>query len=515
MATACILLPSFWSGNEPARKIWEESGLPVHFLDDLNLNDNPDPVVNSSFKLGTVAQNAIGLSALAAVYFHQLRTGVKQTVSIDPRHAILEFKSESYYLLDGAKPPGKLFDELAGLYRTNDSLVAIHTNFPQTKSHKQGILDLLQCEPLRDSVQEVLLKWNSQDFEDEAARRKMCVTKSRTFQEWDGHPHAVALRSIPPVQLIKVADAPKRESCGPWTYPLSGIRVLDLMRVLAGPVAGRTLAAHGADVLLLTSPQLPDLPFLYRDTSRGKRTTQLNLHDEPDRIRLLGLAEETDVFLQAYRPGGLQAKGLGVQDLIKARPGLVYASLTAYGWEGPWKDRRGFDSLVQNGTGFGFTEAQAYQAFKDETKDDLTPKPLPCQAIDHAAGYLLAFGISAALCKTITEGGSWKVRVSLAGVAQWIRSFGQLDPKIAFRPDLALPTGALPWPEELVRYSTKIRQVCPDDYSEDTTQDSDAHSPCRMTAIGHAAKLSITPVREGEAPLRLDAHQARWLDRQK
>ncbi|OCB84062.1 hypothetical protein A7U60_g8733 [Sanghuangporus baumii] len=152
-----------------------------------------------------------------------------------------------------------------------------------------------------------------------------------------------------------------------------------------------------------------------------------------------------------------------------------------------------FDSLVQNSTGFGFTDAQAYQAFEDETKGDLMPKPLPCQAVDHAAGYLLAFGISAALCKTITEGGSWEVRVSLAGVAQWIRSFGQLDPKIAFRPDLALPTGALPWPEELVKYSTKIRQARPDDYSEDTTQDSDAHSPCRMTAIGHTAKQSITP----------------------
>lgn len=99
--------------------------------------------------------------------------------------------------------------------------------------------------------------------------------------------------------------------------------------------------AHGADVLLVTSPKLPALPFLDMDTSRGKRTTKLDLTDPTDRDILAGLAKDADVFLQGYRPGGLRDKGFGVQDVAKLRPGIVYASLTAYGWNGPWKDRRG------------------------------------------------------------------------------------------------------------------------------------------------------------------------------
>lgn len=154
------------------------------------------------------------------------------------------------------------------------------------------------------------------------------------------------------------------------------------------------------------------------DTSRGKRTTQLDLDDSSDRQTFASLAQAADVFLQAYRPGGLSSKGFGVEDVAKLHPGIVYASLNAYGWDGPWKDRRGvrprhlvydastqyytpsqFDSLVQTATGFNVAEAEAYGSFTSDSEE-----PLPMQALDHAAGYMLAFGIQAALCKTITVG---------------------------------------------------------------------------------------------------------------
>lgn len=273
----------------------------------------------------------------------------------------------------------------------------------------------------------------------------MCATALRSFVEWDQHPQAKALAHTPPVTLIKIGDAPKREIAGTFSRPLDGIRVLDLSRVLAGPVAGRTLAgwvsrynclvmqdsrksipAHGADVLLVTSPNLPALPHLDVETSLGKRTIQLDLTVPTDREVLKGLVKDADVFLQAYRPGGMEAKGFGAESLVAMRPGIVCANLTAWGWEGPWKDRRGvryispeiflrrfkwlspppmqFDSLVQTATGFNVAESEAFNAFEGRKEGHVTPRPLPMQALDHTAGYLLAFGINAALCKTITVG---------------------------------------------------------------------------------------------------------------
>ncbi|KAH9892014.1 CoA-transferase family III [Cubamyces lactineus] len=484
--------------------LWRSLNLSTELLPRLRLSEQPDPAVNSSFRLGTAAQTSIGLSGLAAAEFHRLRTGIEQDVSVDARHAVLECKSEAYYSVEGESGEKfSLFDALAGVYRTKDnSYVRIHTNFPH---HKQGILDILGCEPTRESIAEALLHWNAVEFETEAASRKMVATALRSFEEWDAHPQGQALATTPSVSLVKVGEAPKRPVQSRATRPLEGIRVLDLTRVLAGPVCGRTLAAHGADVLLVTSPKLPALPNLDMDTSRGKRTTQLDLTDPTDRETFSTLVEGADVFLQAYRPGGLAAKGFGVDEVAKRRPGIVYASLCAYGWEGPWKERRGFDSLVQTATGFNVAEAEAYAVYTGDTSAPrpLPPKPLPLQALDHVAGYMLAFGIQAALCKTITEGGSWEVRVSLAAVGRWIRSLGQLDPVVAFERGQPLPLRSMDDPE-VSQYAIKVKQA----------QGSNEHSGLKsMTALAHAVKLSVTPVKEGEAPMRLNADAPEWLPR--
>ncbi|OSD02387.1 CoA-transferase family III [Trametes coccinea BRFM310] len=493
------------AARAPAEALWRSLRLPAEALTRLHLTERPDPAVNSSFKLGTAAQTAIGLSGLAAAEFLRLRTGIEQDVSVNARHAVLECKSEAYYSVEGENEEKfALFDALAGVYRTEDnSYVRIHTNFPH---HKQAILDILGCEPTRESIADAMLQWNAVEFETEAAKRKAVATALRSFLEWYTHPQGLALANTPPVMLLKVADAPKRDVTGNPVRPLDGIRVLDLTRVLAGPVCGRTLAAHGADVLWVTSPQLPSLPNLDVDTSRGKRTTQLDLNDSADRDTFASLTENADVFLQAYRPGSLAGKEFGVEDVVKMRPGIVYASLCAYGWDGPWKSRRGFDSLVQTATGFNVAEAEAYAAYTGDNAAPrpLPPKPFPLQALDHVAGYMLAFGIQAALHRTITEGGSWEVRVSLAAVGQWIRSLGQLDSVAAFRDGRPLPPRSMQ-DSEVSRFAVKVEQAKGD------RELSSAQKT--MTALSHAAKLSITPVREGEAPMRLNAHAAEWLPR--
>ncbi|KAH7913945.1 CoA-transferase family III [Hygrophoropsis aurantiaca] len=486
-----------------ARALWLENGLPSELLSHLHLSRTPDNAIDSSFRIAHAAQTAVGLSGLAAAYFHHLRTGTIQDVSVDARHAILDISSELWYTVDGEMPTSSIWDPLAGIYKTKgDGYVRLHTNFPH---HREGIIRLLDCEGTREAVQRELLTRNAIDFETQAAMAGMCVSAFRSFEEWDNHPQAIASLNTPPIALIKIGDAPHRETSSSVSSPLENIRVLDLCRVLSGPVCGRTLAAHGADVLLVTSPNLPALPLLDIDTSRGKRTTQLDLTCLSDRNILAGLVKDADVFLQAYRPGGLHDKGFGPEELARMRPGIVCANLTAYGWEGPWKDRRGFDSLVQTATGFNWAEAEAYAAFNGKPIDRKpAPRPFPLQALDHIGGHLLACGINAALAKQVTEGGSWEVRVSLAAVGQWLRSMGQLDPQAAFGDGRPLPPRSVPQHPEIAALTVLSREAVGDRHN--------ASGPLRtMMGMSQSAILSRTPVRELEAPMGLNRHAPSWL----
>jgi crotonobetainyl-CoA:carnitine CoA-transferase CaiB-like acyl-CoA transferase len=196
------------------------------------------------------------------------------------------------------------------------------------------------------------------------------------------------------------------------------VRALDLTRILAGPVGGRALAAYGADVMLVNSPHLPNIEAI-ADTSRGKLSTHIDLRTDAGREALENLLGQAHVFVQGYRPGGLAALGFGPQEAARQRPGLVYVSLSAYGAQGPWAARRGFDSLVQTATGFNHAEGEAAGQGK--------PRPLPMQLLDHATGYLIAMGASAALGRQQREGGSWHVQVSLAQTAHWLRGLGRIE----------------------------------------------------------------------------------------
>lgn len=451
------------------KALWSQAGLPLDALDCLRLT-GADPVLPSSFAVGLAAQTTIAAAGLAAAELRHKRGGRRQPVSVDMRHAAVEFMSEQFAALDGAAPED-LWDPIAGTYECGDGrFVRVHTNFPH---HRDGVLRLLGCGNDRQQVAAAMRSWTAFAFEDAAAAAGMCATAMRTFQEWDAHPQAAAVSAQPLVSIARIADA--APAVPPLAArPLSGVRVLDLTRVLAGPVCGRVLAAHGADVLAIASPNLPNLPRLIMDTGRGKRSAFLELRDKAGNERLRALLAQADVFVQGYRPGGLAALGFGPDDAARIRPGIVYASVSAYGPAGPWSGRRGFDSLTQTATGMNAAEAEA--------AGTAGPRPLPCQALDHASGYLLAFGIMAALIRRAAEGGSWHVQVSLARTGRWIRDLGRV------------PGGfAVPKPVDVA-----------------DLQEASASGFGRLRAVRHAAILADTPARWDRPSVPLGAHPAAW-----
>jgi len=436
-----------------------------------------EPALPSSFAVGTAAQASIAAAALAARELGVLRGGPAQRVSVDMREAAIEFRSERYLRVDG-QAPADPWDSIAGIYRSGDgSWVRLHTNFPH---HRDGVLQLLGCAYEREAVAQALLRRKAVDVEAAAADAGLCVTALRSFDEWDAHPQGRAVAALPVLSVTRLAagDAAPRAwpPLPPGARPLHGLRVLDLTRVIAGPVAGRTLAAHGADVMLITGPHLPSIPTLVIDTGAGKRSAQLDLRDAAGREALKAVAREADVFLQGYRPGGLASLGFSPEALAALKPGIVCATLSAYGPTGPWAGRRGFDSLVQTASGFNVAEAEA--AGQPE------PRALPAQALDHASGYLLAFGIQRALARRAVEGGSWHVEVSLAQTGHWLRGLGRLPQ------GLAAPEPA----REEIRALLEARDS----------------AFGRLHTVRHAGLLHDTPPRWDRPPVPLGSDPAAW-----
>jgi crotonobetainyl-CoA:carnitine CoA-transferase CaiB-like acyl-CoA transferase len=433
-----------------------------------------DPALPSSFRVGTAAQVTIAAAGLAAAEIHRQRGGRPQTIAVDMRHAGVEFRSERYMRVAG-KPPGSPWDKIAGVYRTGDGrYVRLHTNFPH---HRDGMLKLLACSYDRDAVQAALAKWEGEKFETSAAEAGLVATMMRSRAEWAAHPQGHAVAQLPLLEIGKIGEAPPRALPAAGERPLSGIRVADLTRVIAGPVCGRTLAAHGADVMRITAPHLPGMPLLDIDTGRGKLSASLDLRADEERERLAALLREAHVFVQGYRPGGLAKLGFSPAACAEIRPGIVAVTLSAYGHAGPWAPRRGFDSLVQNASGLNHAEAEAAGIASG-------PRELPAQALDHASGYLMAFGAMTALARKAREGGSWHVRVSLAQTGHWFAGLGRLENGFA----------------------------CPDPKSADIADLLDeVDTPLgRTTFVRHAARLSGTPAYWARPPAPLGTHAPVW-----
>ncbi|MFE7964306.1 CoA transferase [Streptomyces cellulosae] len=425
-------LASFWSGlgGDPALvsrvSAVERSG-----------------VLPSRLPVREFAGACVGVCALAAAELAARRTGGGEVpaVRVDDGAVATAFVSERHLRVDGRA--AESFAPLSRFWRTADGWVRTHANYPH---HRARLLSALGAPEDPDAVAAVLAGRSAQDVEETVTAAGGLAVALRTPGEWAAHGQAAAVARLPLVERVRLDSAPAREfapvGVGDPLLPAAGLRVLDLTRVIAGPVATRTLALLGADVLRLDPPGMPELPDQHTDTGFGKRSALLDLASGREVFEKL--LASADVVVTGYRPGSLDRFGLSAEAPAERRPGVVVAQLSAWGATGPWAGRRGFDSLVQVATGVARIEGE-----KDR------PGALPAQALDHGTGYLLAAGVLRALSDQADEGGSRLVRVALARTAAELLAGGAGD---------AVPGGevsATPWLAERDSPLGRLRYALP------------------------------------------------------
>lgn len=402
--------------NDALRTILPIAGWGDTQAADVTFTGGTDPVLPTPFRIGTAGSATLAASGLAATELWQLRTGRRQQVTVDLRQAAAALRSGHYLQIAGTDISTER-NPIMGFYPTKDGRWSyLHCNFP---NHRAAALSVLGVAEDHEAVTRAVATWNAADLEEAIIAAKGAGGMARTQAEWAKHPQGVAVAALPLMEIVRIGDsAPEPLPAG--DRPLSGIRVLDLTRVLAGPTGARTLAEHGAEVMRITGAHLPSLGYQELDTGHGKLSAHLDLRAPGDVETLRGLLRKADVFSQGYRPGTLASRGLSPEELAAIRPGLVYVSLCAFSHAGPWASRRGFDTVIQTVSGITIRQAECFPGKSPG------PQFYPISAIDYCTGYLMAFGAMVALARRAREGGSWLVRISLAQVGKWIVDLGEV-----------------------------------------------------------------------------------------
>jgi hypothetical protein len=377
-----------------------------------------DPVFSTRFRIGETCANVVGGIGVAVNDIWELKTGRRQKAKVAVRHAAASLRS-SHYLskkqTDGSwsavnSPFMVHMASITQPWPTKDGRWFLpHFNLPHLRDRVQNVL---KCELTPEAVAAAVKTWDALDLEAAIDEARACGAMVRSNSEWMETAHGQVLAAKPIVEIIKIGDSdpipfPKGDR------PLSGIRALDLTRILAGPVAARTLAEHGADVLMVTAKHLPQVPEHVLDTSHGKRSCFLDLNDPEQNAKLKELALQADVFSQGYRPGIMAKFGFSPEELAEQRPGIVCMSASCFGADGPFSHRAGWEQVAQTVTGI----------CKEGTPE--RPKLLPASACDYVTGYLGAYGILLALARRAREGGSYLVRPSLCQSGMFIYRQGK------------------------------------------------------------------------------------------
>lgn len=374
---------------------------------------NAEDFLPSAFDVTGFATSAVAVCSLAIAEFKATRTkrGSIDHVEVDSLDACAAFLSESLFSPLGWEYPSA-WDSIAGDYQAKDRWIRLHTNYAH---HRSAVLNVLGVERNREKVADAVAGSFAADLEAAVLQEGGCASVMYTEDEWAADPQGGSTLHEPPVSLIRTrvaCDAPPQLAAD--GLPLEGIRVLDLTRVIAGPECTRILAAHGADVLRIDPVAFEEVPAIIPDFSVGKRCAAVDLASVSGRSIFEQLVAKAQVVVIGYRSGALARFGITDESLRALNSCLIIARLNAYGWSGLLADRRGFDSLVQMSCGIA---AQGMVASGSDK-----PVPLPAQALDHGAGFLLAAGICRALTHQITTGETLDVRASLIGVANFLKS---------------------------------------------------------------------------------------------
>lgn len=397
------------------------------------------PGLKTRFHAEAASAAALAATGAMAADLWRQRTGQAQDVAVSTREAgaaLISFAFQNF--TDASRAPPGLPGELGsggqptlaqGFFPTKDGrAVFLHPSFPASTVK---LLKLIGSPSNNAEVAANVLRWNALDLENAIVGAGVCGAMARTPEEWDTSEQGQILAARPVVEVIKIAEGAPMPLPAHGSQPLSGVRALDLTRVLAGPTCGRTLAQHGADVLYVASPKLPATEYFISDVNHGKLSTWLDLTDPAELARLKALIADCDVFSQGYRLGALERMGLGPLDLARLRPGIIYTSINAYGHEGPWSQRPGWEQLAQTVTGMA-----------DIHGGKAGPRLQPGAVTDYTTGFLAAFGTMVALDRRARFGGSYMVRVSLAQTGMWLRGLG-LKPTEALGEIQALTPGEI------------------------------------------------------------------------
>jgi hypothetical protein len=349
-----------------------------------------------------------GAALLAAAALRAQRGGpMPRTARLNRGHVAAAFRSEAHLRLNGeAVTVG--FAPLSRFWRASDGWVRTHANYPW---HREALLRALGTTGDPESVAAAIAGLRARDAENLVVGAGGVAAAVRSEADWLAGPPGQAVAAARLVEGGAMGGAPPRRRA-PGPLPASGIRVLDLTRVIAGPVATRYLAALGADVLRLDPPQWPELPQQRYDGLLGKRSALLDLGTGDGAARLHELLAAADVLVHGYRPHALGRFGLTPAALAERHPGLVVVSLSAWGSAGPWGGRRGFDSIVQAACGIAVAESG----------DGDRPGAMPCQLLDHGTGYLCAAAALRALAAQADQGGTQVRELGLARTAHWLLS---------------------------------------------------------------------------------------------
>jgi crotonobetainyl-CoA:carnitine CoA-transferase CaiB-like acyl-CoA transferase len=372
-----------------------------------------DPVLASRFHLGEGAATALALVGQEVGRIWEERGERPQAITVDVRHAAASLHSFMLLRLKDSVPPvdTRPGRQVMGVWPCRDGrYIFLHSSF----DHGAGIMAELGLGPEATPAQiaAATAQRDAFELEDALAAKGLCNAACRTNEEWLAHPQGALLATKPVIELTKIGESPP-EPLVAGERPLSGLRVLDLTRVLAAPTCARTLAEHGADVLHIASPKLPTIDLFEMDTGHGKRQAWLDLDDAAQAETLRGLVRGADIFSQGHQLGSLARRGFGPEEVARLRPGIVYVSENAFGHEGPWAHRPGWEQLAQATTGVCVVNG-----------GEGAPVIAPAAMNDYTTGYFGALGTLMALRRRAREGGSWLVTVSLSQTSMWFYRMG-------------------------------------------------------------------------------------------